>query len=132
MDSQANISPDTPLSSGLTPPASQQFVGTVCPYCNYRLPPNSYFCMNCGKKLKPELLSTGIFAQVWLYFLSLCLPPLGLGRTLRYIRAEDPIAKKIGWISLIMTIVSIIVAVWLSVSVIQNLNGLLDRQINGI
>lgn len=115
-----------------TPPVLPQpvFV-TLCPFCSLQLPANAFFCIHCGKKLKSKPVGIGLLPQLWLYFLSLCLPPLGIGLTIRYIKDDSSKAKKIGWISLLMTVVSIVFAIFAAVALIQNMNSLIEQQISG-
>jgi len=80
-----------------------------CPFCQNKIPPDVFFCPVCGKKIKETPLSTTVGAQILLYALSLFLPPFNIGMTIKYLKSADPKAKTIGWVSLIMMIVALIV-----------------------
>ena len=54
------------------------------------------------------------------------MPPLGLWPAVKYIRSEDVAARRVGWIAVALTVVSIIVMIWLTEALIQNLQAQLD------
>ena len=127
MDPNATI-PNTTVPST---PAPNITVPMFCKYCSQPITPLDYFCPNCGKKLKDKPVSLGIWALIWLFILSAFLPPLGFGLTLRYIRSEDSTARIVGWISVIVTVVAIILAVVWTKSAMDSFSKTLNQQMQG-
>lgn len=101
----------------------------TCRYCSQPITTFDYFCPSCGKKLKEKPISTEFWPLVWLFVLSLFFPPFGLGKTIRYIRSEDEKAKVMGWLSLIVTVVAIIVTIWISKTAMDNVNKQINTQL---
>lgn len=91
---------------------------SICPQCHQPVLPEYYFCPNCGKGLKEKPLSTTIWAQLWLYIFTLVFMPLTsylvyrYWNGIKYFRSEDPKAKRIGLISIILLIGTIIAVAW--------------------
>lgn len=71
----------------------------------------------------------GLWALVWLFILSIFLPPLGLGLTIRYMKSPEKNARIVGWISLVATILAAIEAVVLTISVLNTVNTQVNSQI---
>src|ERR1700694_865939 len=80
---------------------------TPCPSCKYVSKPDWHFCPNCGKVLIEKPPSTTFFKQLMIYSISFFLAPLGIGWGIKYIRSRDKKAKIVGWIAIILTVVSI-------------------------
>jgi len=97
-----------------------------CPVCSSLVDTTAFFCPICGKNLKEKPLSTGIGTQIGLYAVSVLLPPLFIGRTIKYLKSAEPKAKQIGVISLILTIVVLLTTILLSISVAKNMS----REVN--
>lgn len=102
----------------------------VCPQCKGNIAPVDYFCPACGKKLKEKPLSTTFSKQLSIYLVSFFLPPLGLWPAIKYIRAPDEKSKRIGWIAILLTIISIIITVWLTMNFINSFNRQLNNQLD--
>lgn len=100
----------------------------VCKYCSLPVTPVDYFCPNCGKKLKDKPVSTGFGALVWLFGLSAFAPPFGIGLTIKYMKSEDEQARALGWVSLIVTIVALILTILLTKSLMDNLNQKINTE----
>lgn len=83
-----------------------------CPFCNADLDPAAFFCPSCGKKVREKPVSTAFWAQAALYAVSVLLPPFGIGMTIRYLRSPDKIAKRAGWISVVLTSLALVVVFW--------------------
>jgi len=75
-------------------------------------------------------LSTGIWIQIGLYVVSVLLPPLFIGWTIKYLKSTDPKAKQIGMISLGLTIIALIAAVWISAAFTKTLTQEVNQQLN--
>jgi hypothetical protein len=101
----------------------------VCPQCHLPVRPEYYFCPNCGQKLNVPPLSTSVGSQILLYLFSAVLPWIAyLAITkwegIKYMRSPNPRARIIGWIALAVLIASSIIALWLTVSWIdQSINS---------
>ena len=101
----------------------------VCQYSSFPVTDENYFCPHCGKKLKDKPVSIGTWAIVWLFVLSVLLPPLGIGLTMRYIKADEESTRTIGWISLLVTVVSLMVAIWISKLALDGINQQINSQL---
>jgi amino acid transporter len=101
-------------------------IQTPCSVCHQPILLEAYFCPNCGNPLKPKPPSTTWWTQLGIYALSLFLPPLGLWPAVKYLRSSDEIAKRVGWIAVALTVISIVIAIWLTEALIQNLQSQLD------
>lgn len=102
----------------------------LCPQCHSPITDSYYFCPNCGKNLKPAPLSTTILSQIGVYALSIFLPPFGLWPAVKYLRQSDEKAKIVGWIAIVLTIVSIIVTTWLATAWFNQINQQVTQQLN--
>jgi len=65
-----------------------------------------------------------------LYLVSVLLPPLFIGWTIKYLKSTDPKAKQIGMISLVLTISVLVVTIWLSISLAKNFTQGINQQLN--
>lgn len=99
---------------------------SVCSRCHIQVRPTDYYCFNCGKNLKPAPPKTDIVSQIFLYLKSFLLPPLGLWWALPYLKQKEFKFKLIGVIAIILTLVSIILAIKLT----QDFSNILNEQIN--
>jgi len=70
-----------------------------------------------------------MWALIWLFFVSIFLPPFGLGLTIRYLRSADRTAKAMGVISLAVTLVVLGAAIWSAVSISKNINQMVNQQL---
>ncbi len=108
---------DTPQST-TQPEATAPNRKAICPQCHQPVLPEYYYCPNCGKKLEERPLSTGIGAQLWLYTYTLVIMPLTAylayksWKGVAYFRSEDPKAKRIGLIAIILLVGTIIFVIW--------------------
>lgn len=102
----------------------------TCPSCKGNISPIDYFCPLCGKKLKEKPLSTTLSKQLWIYFISFFLPPLGVWPAIKYLRQADEKSKKIGLVALVLTIISIAISTWLTLNFVKSFQKGLDSQIN--
>lgn len=65
-----------------------------------------------------------------IYFVSFFLPPLGICPAIKYLRQSDEKSKKIGLAALFLTIISIVITSWLTISLINSFNKQLGNQLN--
>jgi len=103
---------------------------STCIYCKGNISSSNYFCPNCGKKIKEKPLSTTFGRQLLVYLLSIFLPPLGIWPAIKYLHQQDEKSKKIGLIALFLTIASIVITIWLTISFINSFSKGLDNQLN--
>ncbi|MCL4400176.1 zinc ribbon domain-containing protein [Patescibacteria group bacterium] len=101
-----------------------------CPFCGTEAPPGAEFCPHCGKKLKTEKPSTSVSKQVLIYLVSFLLPPLGLVWTFKYLKQDDIKSKRIGWISIILTLAGIVITIFVMNDILSGLNNYLNSQLN--
>lgn len=83
----------------------------ICQKCHGQIHAEDFFCSHCGIKLKEPLVPTTIGKQLMIYLVSFFLPPFGLGFTFSYLRQKETKAQLIGWVSLILTILSIVITI---------------------
>ena len=63
---------------------------------------------------------------------SLLLPPIGLWWGFKYLKQNDGKSKHIGWICIVLTVIStLVVAVW-SVRLFQGISTQVNQQLQGI
>lgn len=82
------------------------------------------------KSQEGKSASTGIWALVWLFFVSIFLPPFGLGLTIRYLKSIDTTAKVMGLISLLLTVAVLAWAIWSVFLISKNINQMVNQQLN--
>ncbi len=110
--------------------ASTSTIPTVCPSCQTLNDPINKFCSNCGKQLLESALSTTPSKQVVMYLISFFLAPLGLWWAQKYIRSNNPKAKKIGWVCVILTVLSILLSIVIVGSIAGSVNSQLHTNID--
>jgi len=101
-----------------------------CPHCEQVISQLDYFCPSCGKKLKGKPLSVSVGRQIFVYLLSVLLPPLGLWPAVRYLKQNSEKSRMIGFIAIALTIISIVVTVWFSIGYMNVFNQQLKQQLN--
>jgi hypothetical protein len=99
-----------------------------CPFCNKTIDATAYFCPLCGKKVREKPVSTSFWPVAGLMISSILLPPLNLVWTARYLKSSEPKTKRIGIISLIITLIALVVGIWLAVVFAQNVNEQVNKQ----
>jgi hypothetical protein len=73
-------------------------------------------------------LSTTIGKQIVIYLISFFLPPFGLIYAFKYLKADDEKAKRIGQITVILTIISLLLNFWLLKTVFDSVPQLINSQ----
>ncbi len=109
---------------------SLQTTQTPCPFCSSLIDSSAFFCPTCGKNVKEKPLSTSILSQIGLYAVSILLPPLFIGWTIKYLKSADQKTKQIGILSLILTTLSLIIGVWISIAFAKTLTQSVNQQLN--
>lgn len=99
-----------------------------CPVCHFPVTETSYFCPNCGKKIKEPPVSVTIGKQISIYAISILLPPLGFWPGIKYVMQEDQKAKTVGLIAIVLTIISTILTLWLSFAAFNLFNQAMNTQ----
>lgn len=101
----------------------------ICPSCHVVVRPTDYFCYNCGKNLRPSPLSTSLSAQTALYLKSFFLPPMGIIWGLRYLKQKDSKSQIVGLLAIVVTIISIVIAVKTTIDLIATVNTQINSQL---
>jgi len=101
-----------------------------CPNCKQNILSSDYFCPNCGKKIKEKSLSVTVGRQILVYLLSFLLPPLGLWPAVKYLKQKDEKSRIIGFVAITITIISIAITVWLTLSFLDTFNQQLNSNLN--
>jgi len=95
-------------------------MNSSCSKCGYQILDTYYFCPNCGNKLKNPPLSTSLGKQLYLYIISILLPPIGLFPGIKYLLDKNPTAKIIGIILITLTLLSTIISVKLTLDFVNS------------
>jgi uncharacterized membrane protein YqaE (UPF0057 family) len=102
---------------------------TICKFCGQTVLANYYFCPYCGKKLiEPPITA---MREIGVYLLSVFLPPLGLWPGIKYLTQKNEKAKRVGTIAIILTIISVVVTIWISIGLVNNISQSLSTQMGG-
>lgn len=123
---------DQPLPQNLQVPVPtvQKMVasGEVCSKCKASIQSTDNFCPHCGQQIVRHV---GILRQIWIYFVSIAFPPLGLIWTFRYFRSSYSQPKKVAWAAALLTVLSTVITIWVSVGIIQTVQTQIQTQLNG-
>lgn len=104
----------------------------VCPFCHVAVRPADYFCSNCGKNLHAVPLGTSVFDQAKLYLGSVFLAPMGIFWGMRYLREKSDSSKIVGVIAMLLSLVTLIVAIQYTVTFVNTINSQIGSQFQGI
>lgn len=96
----------------------------TCAVCKQSVETGYNFCPNCGNDLKEIIMPISTLAQVGAYAIAVLLPPLGLWPGIKYLKKKNPNAKKVGTITIVLTIISTIVSTW---AIFVMFNGYVDQ-----
>jgi uncharacterized membrane protein YqaE (UPF0057 family) len=99
-----------------------------CRFCGFPVSENFYFCPGCGKKLIEPPIT--LLKTLGVYAISIFLPPFGLVPAVKYLLQNNPKSKKVGIVAIILTIISTIIAVWLTMGLINQMNQSIMQQAN--
>ena len=108
--------------------ASAVSIPLTCKHCRAPVEVTYFYCPACGKKIKDKPVSVSFTAQLIAYAVSVFLPPLGLIYTVKYLKQSETKAKTIGWITLILTVISIAVTVKITMDMLAAINGITNMQ----
>lgn len=104
----------------------------VCPSCHIVVKSTDYFCSNCGKNLHPVPLRTTVFDQVKLFLGSVFLAPMGIIWGMRYLREKEDKSKIVGVIAMLLSVITLIVAIQYTVNFANTINSQVGNQLQGI
>ena len=94
----------------------------ICRFCGKEIPENSFFCPSCGKKLKDREENLTLGREIFIYAFSFFLTPLGLYWFFKYFRGPEAVKKRVAYISLIITVITILTTVVVTVSYLKSVN----------
>lgn len=101
---------------------------TTCKFCGQTVLSNYYFCPYCGKKIiEPPITA---IKEIGIYLLSFFLPPFGLWPGIKYLSQKNEKAKRVGTIAIILTIISVVITIWISIGLVNNITQMLNSQLN--
>lgn len=75
-------------------------------------------------------LAVTIGRQIFVYLLSFLLPPLGLWPGIKYLRQKDEKSRMIGFIAIVLTIISTAIEIWVALGLVNTFNQQLNQQLN--
>jgi uncharacterized OB-fold protein len=93
-----------------------------CKECGREISDEAPACPNCGKPQKNKPVATSLSKQITVYLVSFFLPPFGLWYAWKYLKQTDAKSKKIGWATIILTIISLAITAWLTGKVANSMN----------
>lgn len=67
-------------------------------------------------------------SQGLLYAGSLLLPPLGIWWALPYLKQPDSRSRTVGWIAVILTVLSLLLAVWYTMKIVNGVTSTVNQQ----
>jgi uncharacterized membrane protein len=87
-------------------------------------------CPQCHVVVKS--LPTSLATEIMYYAGSVLLPPLGFWWGIKYLKQSDAASKRIGIVSMILTVISfILTSIWV-VDYVNKLNAMVGSQLNGL
>jgi len=101
-----------------------------CPECKNKIDEKVFYCPICGKKIKEKPVAMDFWHLAWLFGLSALLPPLNLGLTMKYIKSPDTRVKQIGWASLLVMIIAILIGFWIAARWAQKVNNQVNEEMD--
>ncbi|SRR5258706_14410587 len=108
-----------PITQELASSAPQTM---ICPACKRTVSALNNFCPNCGKKLPKIDIHISIAKQIYIYLISLIAPPFGIIYTFRYFRNPHAQVRVVGWVALILTVISCAVTIWYTVNIVNTIS----------
>lgn len=100
----------------------------TCGNCRTPVAETFFFCPVCGKKVREKPASVSLMAQLAVYAISLFLPPLGLIYTVKYLKQPEAKAKTVGWITLLLTVISIVITLKITMDLLTTIKGTINMQ----
>ncbi len=112
------------MESVLAPPHSPP----VCKKCGNQVKLTDNYCSNCGLVLREQPIGAG--KQLYMYAVSVLLPPLGLIWTFKYFRSQDKSQRFVAVVTLVLTVIATVATVWLFMGFLQTLQQQLNATLN--
>ncbi len=81
-------------------------------------------------QLKDQALSITVGKQIFIYLMSALLPPLGLWPAIKYLKQKDQKSRMIGFIAIVLTIISTVITIWFTLGFINTFNRELNANLN--
>ena len=100
----------------------------TCPKCHVEVRTTDYFCFNCGVNLKPKPPSVSVTSQMILYTKSFLIPPFGILWAYPYLKQPNSKAKLVGVVAVVLTLVSLILAVYYTKVFVDSVNREINSQ----
>ena len=104
--------------------------GNFCPVCGTAVTSLENFCPHCGTKLQKVDMPLGFGRKLYIYTIAVVGPPFGLIWFFKYFRSPNADIKRVAYISLILTVLSIIITLWATISFFQGLQGTYNTYTN--
>lgn len=92
----------------------------VCSICHQPVLDEYFYCPNCGNNLKEKLIPVSLAAQLGMYALAIFLPPLGLWPGIKYLSKKSSQAKRVGVITIVLTLIASMATIWAIFSIFNN------------
>lgn len=86
---------------------------SLCPKCHAILLPNTNFCPTCGYQIAQGIQKISIGRQIYVYCIAFFLPPFGLVWAFKYLKSASPQQKKVAWIIIGLTVISLLISIWI-------------------
>lgn len=102
----------------------------TCPACGFPVSPLENFCPHCGVIIKKFDMPLGFGKKLYIYTIAIIGPPFGLVWFFKYFRSSNHDLKKVAYVSLILTIFSIIITMWTLLGFFQGLQSTYNNYTN--
>lgn len=97
-----------------------------CPFCNKEIRPTDAFCPTCGKKLPDKNLPFSTAQKIKIYLISVTLAPLGLYWFFKYFKNEDQSKRKVAFVALYLTIITLTILTIISYYYVKKMNAYIE------
>jgi hypothetical protein len=102
----------------------------ICKFCGQTVFTNYYFCPYCGKKLIEPPIT--MVKEIGIYLFSILLPPLGLWPGIKYLLQKNNRARRVGIITILLTIIATIVTLYFTIITVSNIQQTINTQMNQV
>lgn len=97
-------------------------ISQTCPFCDKEVGTTDILCPACGKKLPDKNLPFSTAQKIKIYFFSIVLAPLGLYWFFKYFRNVDESKRRVAYIVLLITVITLTIVTAVSYYYVQQLN----------
>lgn len=98
----------------------------ACPSCKKEIDLGSEFCSHCGHKLSIASSTLTSRQKTGIYLGSFFLSPLGILWFFKYFRSDNAETKKVGYASLIITIVPLVLTLVIVGRYLSSVSNIID------